>query len=72
MRCLYPKASDKAEDVNDLCLVLQFEEGDIRALFGGDISTDVEEQLSRRENGIRFWFLRRIIMDRAMRTQKRY
>mgnify|MGYP002225157868 CR=1 FL=1 len=49
MRCLYPKASDKAEDVNDLCLVLQFEEGDIRALFGGDISTDVEEQLSRRE-----------------------
>lgn len=49
MRCLYPKAADKAEDVNDLCLVLQFEEGDIRALFGGDISTDVEEQLSRRE-----------------------
>ena len=49
MRCLYPKDSDKAEDVNDLCLVLQFEEGDIRALFGGDISTDVEEQLSRRE-----------------------
>ncbi len=48
MRCLYPKASDKAEDVNDLCLVLQFEEGDIRALFGGDISTDVEEQLLRR------------------------
>ena len=40
MRCLYPKASDNAEDVNDLCLVLQFEEGDIRALFGGDISTD--------------------------------
>ncbi len=48
MRCLYPKASDKAEDVNDLCLVLQFEEGDISALFGGDISTDVEEQLLRR------------------------
>ena len=48
MSCLYPKASDKAEDVNDLCLVLQFEEGDIRALFGGDISTDVEEQLIRR------------------------
>lgn len=48
MRCLYPKASDKAEDVNDLCLVLQFEEGDISALFGGDISTDVEEQLIRR------------------------
>ena len=41
MRCLYPKAADKAEDVNDLCLVLQFEEGDISALFGGDISTDV-------------------------------
>ena len=49
MRCLYPKAADKAEDVNDLCLVLQFEEGDISALFGGDISTDVEEQLIRRE-----------------------
>lgn len=48
MRCLYPKAADKAENVNDLCLVLQFEEGDIRALFGGDISTDVEEQLIRR------------------------
>lgn len=48
MRCLYPKAADKAEDINDRCLVLQFEEGDISALFGGDISTDVEEQLIRR------------------------
>lgn len=72
MRCLYPKASDKAEDVNDLCLVLQFEEGDISALFGGDISTDVEEQLIRRRKWDKVWFLRRIIMDRAMRTQKRY
>ena len=48
MRCLYPKAADKREDINDRCLVLQFEEGDISALFGGDISTDVEEQLIRR------------------------
>lgn len=48
MRCLYPKAADKGEDINDRCLVLQFEEGDISALFGGDISTDVEEQLIRR------------------------
>ena len=63
MRCLYPKASDKAEDVNDLCLVLQFEEGDIRALFGGDISTDVEEQLSRREKWDRI-----IVKDIRART----
>lgn len=48
------------------------EEGDISALFGGDISTDVEEQLIRREKWDKVLIFKADIMDRAMRTQKRY
>ena len=50
VRCLYPQATDTGEDVNDLCLVLLYTEGDMRALFGGDISTEVEQQLVARGN----------------------
>ena len=50
VRCLYPQTADTGEDVNDLCLVLLYTEGDMRALFGGDISTEVEQQLVARGN----------------------
>ena len=69
MRCLYPKAADKAEDINDRCLVLQFEEGDISALFVRDISSDVEYQLLRRRKSYKVLDFK---ADSAMRTQKRY
>lgn len=47
IRCLYPKKEEVSEDANDLCLVLQYEEGNVRAVFGGDISKSVEEKLAQ-------------------------
>ena len=45
MECLYPEAGQEAEDVNDLCLTLQFKDDGFKAFFAGDISTEVEEKL---------------------------
>lgn len=45
MKCLYPSAGQKAEDVNDLCLTLQYRDGGFQAFFAGDISSEVEERL---------------------------
>ena len=45
LQCLYPAADARAEDVNDLCLVLRFEDGGMSSMFAGDISTEVEEAL---------------------------
>ncbi|MCI7322112.1 MAG: ComEC/Rec2 family competence protein [Lachnospiraceae bacterium] len=43
--CLYPAAGETAEDANDLCLTLLFQDGSTKALFAGDISESVEETL---------------------------
>lgn len=45
MECLYPSAGQKTEDVNDLCLTLQYRDGGFQAFFAGDISSEVEEKL---------------------------
>lgn len=45
IRCLYPEKGEGSEDRNERCLVLQYEEGNVRAVFGGDISEPVEEKL---------------------------
>lgn len=45
LQCLYPAADAGADDSNDLCLVLRFEDGGTAAMFAGDISTEVEETL---------------------------
>lgn len=45
MECLYPSAGQEAEDVNDLCLTLQYRDGGFQAFFAGDISSEVEEKL---------------------------
>lgn len=47
IRCLYPEKEEKSEDCNERCLVLQYEEGNVRAVFGGDISENTEEKLVR-------------------------
>jgi competence protein ComEC len=43
--CLYPEAGDRAEDANDLSLVLQFSDTGRKALFAGDISEETEQKL---------------------------
>lgn len=45
MECLYPSAGQEAEDVNDLCLTLQYRDGGFQAFFAGDISSEVEDKL---------------------------
>ena len=47
--CLYPDAGDSGMEINDRCLVLQYEEGDVKAFFGGDISTEVENRIAESE-----------------------
>lgn len=46
IRCLYPEKGAVSDDRNELCLVLQYEEGNVRAVFGGDISEPVEQKLT--------------------------
>ena len=45
IECLYPTNNNDSEDVNDRCLVLYYEDENFSAFFGGDISSEVEEQL---------------------------
>lgn len=45
IECLYPTNDNDCEDVNDRCLVLYYEDENFSAFFGGDISSEVEEQL---------------------------
>lgn len=45
VECLYPGSDNDSEDINDRCLVLSYEDADFSAFFGGDISSEVEEQL---------------------------
>lgn len=45
IECLYPTNDNDSEDVNDRCLVLYYEDENFSAFFGGDISSEVEEQL---------------------------
>ena len=45
VECLYPGSDNDSEDINDRCLVLSYEDEDFSAFFGGDISSEVEEQL---------------------------
>lgn len=45
IECLYPTSNNDSEDVNDRCLVLYYEDENFSAFFGGDISSEVEEQL---------------------------
>ena len=47
LNCLYPKASEKKEDINDLSLVFSLKEKEFYGFFGGDISQEVEEELLR-------------------------
>lgn len=43
--CLYPKAYSDRKDINDRCLVLRYEDARFSGFFGGDISSEVEEEL---------------------------
>ena len=45
IECLYPSSDNDSEDINDRCLVLFYEDEDFSAFFGGDISSEIEEQL---------------------------
>ena len=45
IECLYPTNNNDSEDVNDRCIVLYYEDENFSAFFGGDISSEVEEQL---------------------------
>lgn len=45
IKCLYPSAGQEGENVNDLCLTLQFTDQETTALFAGDLSSEVEEVL---------------------------
>lgn len=45
IECLYPTSDNDCEDVNDRCLVLYYQDENFSAFFGGDISSEVEEQL---------------------------
>ena len=45
IECLYPTNNNDSEDVNDRCLVLYYEDENFSTFFGGDISSEVEEQL---------------------------
>ena len=45
IECLYPTNNNDSEDANDRCLVLYYEDENFSAFFGGDISSEVEEQL---------------------------
>lgn len=45
IKCLYPSAGQEAENVNDLCLTLQFTDRETTALFAGDLSSEVEDVL---------------------------
>ena len=45
IECLYPTNNNDSEEVNDRCLVLYYEDENFSAFFGGDISSEVEEQL---------------------------
>lgn len=43
--CLYPAEDIQSDDINDLSLVLRFEDNEISAMFAGDISSKVEKLL---------------------------
>ena len=45
IRCLYPQAMVQSEDINEQCLVLCYEEGGVKALFAGDISSEIEKKI---------------------------
>lgn len=49
IRCLYPQAMVQSEDINEQCLVLCYEEGDVKALFAGDISSEIEKKILERK-----------------------
>lgn len=48
IRCLYPQAMVQSEDINEQCLVLCYEEGGVKALFAGDISSEIEKEILER------------------------
>lgn len=49
IRCLYPQAMVQSEDINEQCLVFCYEEGDMKALFAGDISSEIEKKILERK-----------------------
>ena len=49
IRCLYPQAMVQSEDINEQCLVFCYEEGDVKALFAGDISSEIEKKILERK-----------------------
>lgn len=49
IRCLYPQAMVQSEDINEQCLVLCYEEGGVKALFAGDISSEIEKKILERK-----------------------
>lgn len=51
IRCLYPQAMVQSEDINEQCLVFCYEEGGVKALFAGDISSDIEKKILEK-NGV--------------------
>lgn len=48
IRCLYPQAMVQSEDINEQCLVFCYEEGGVKALFAGDISSEIEKKILER------------------------
>ena len=48
IRCLYPQAMVQSEDINEQCLVLCYEESGVKALFAGDISSEIEKEILER------------------------
>uniref|UniRef100_UPI00402A36AB ComEC/Rec2 family competence protein n=1 Tax=Agathobacter sp. TaxID=2021311 RepID=UPI00402A36AB len=51
VRCLYPQVTVQSEDINEQCLVFCYEEGGVKALFAGDISSDIEKKILEK-NGV--------------------
>lgn len=48
LECLYPKATDTSEDMNELCQVWELDKQGIRMLFMADIGFGIEEVLIQR------------------------
>ena len=48
IRCLYPQAMVQNEDINEQCLVFCYEESGVKALFAGDISSEIEKEILER------------------------
>ena len=48
IRCLYPQVTVQSEDINEQCLVFCYEEGGVKALFAGDISSEIEKKILER------------------------